>query len=367
MADSKQRLSCEEIEELVPDLLYGELDGDREREVRERITECELEGKIAGYEKLRAAFRSLPDEEPPPAITAQLLHAAAKQVGGKATGVATGVVAVGFWARMRKWFEPLAMHPGLAATASLLVVGGVVGVLYLSGKDKVAQPNAPTHATAPSSTVESTAELRFGSDAPAPAPGNGASAEEKPAAEPELAERPDVANNRDNVSDNKHETPRKRAVSKKLDSDKRRFEAGGSTSGLLGGDTGTVGGAPSPDDAAGEDGLADGDTVGPAVRAPDPAPEPAPASPPPPPKASKKKPKEQAKAPAGGGKVEQQQEADPAPSVRALHSQARSAAERGDCAKARSIASRIQSIDADYWRASVRDDKQLAKCLNAAK
>ncbi len=57
MGDSKQnRLSYEELEELVPELLYGELDDSRAEEVRAQLPEHELDGKVAAYERLREVF-----------------------------------------------------------------------------------------------------------------------------------------------------------------------------------------------------------------------------------------------------------------------------------------------------------------------
>lgn len=357
MSDTKDnRLTCEELEELVPELLYGELDDARAEQVRAQLPDCELDGKVAAYERMREAFRSLPDEEPPPAITAQLLHAAAKQVEGKRVDDGEG-----FWARLRGWFSPIVLHPGFAAATSILVIGGVVGLLYMKSSDQIAQPDVPTRATAPESREPAVA-----------APAGTAT----PALEGRLTETVDseeTAADDDGVAEGeapppppveKAEAKPKPKVGSKGRSrrsgrgnDKNAFDATGKSSGLIGG-------------RGGGDSYKLGDTVGPArhdnkdvavpqappadTRAPEP--EPAPQA-------------EADEAPAERTKSAKKAPSRPDPhaDARMLHNQARSAAEKGDCAAARKLTARIQKMDPTYYRDSVRDDRQLRKCQDVGK
>jgi hypothetical protein len=48
----------------------------------------------------------------------------------------------GLWARLGRWFSAVAMHPALAAAATVVVVGGVAGALYVRGRGGVVEPTA---------------------------------------------------------------------------------------------------------------------------------------------------------------------------------------------------------------------------------
>lgn len=90
---------------------------------------CRETGASLG--SVRAAMRTWPDHEPPPALSAQLMRVATREALG--APVASGRV----WARVHAWLMrglPLtSMHPALAAAATLVLVAGVVGTLHLRG------------------------------------------------------------------------------------------------------------------------------------------------------------------------------------------------------------------------------------------
>lgn len=125
--------TASDAELLLVDLLYGELDGEDRARAEERAREDDaLAGELEALSHIRALMRELPEEEPPDAVSAKILHAAAAQAPGQR---ATGADDEGssLWARLRRLFLPMTMHPGLMAAASVLLVGGVAGMLYLSG------------------------------------------------------------------------------------------------------------------------------------------------------------------------------------------------------------------------------------------
>jgi hypothetical protein len=119
------------------DLLYGELDAGARQRAEQRVREDDaLAGELEALTRIRSILRELPDEEPPEAISTKLLHAAA--AAAAANRAADDEEQTSLWARLRRLFMPLMMHPGLAAAASLVLVGGVAGALYLSGGLKMA-------------------------------------------------------------------------------------------------------------------------------------------------------------------------------------------------------------------------------------
>ncbi len=108
---------------------------------------------VAALGEVRSMFADALDEEPPSAISTQLLLAAAQQapLSSKPAREAPD----SWWAGITRWFEPLLRHPGLTAAASLALVATLGGVLYLKGRGKVAQPPAPAaKQTAPVSVSE---------------------------------------------------------------------------------------------------------------------------------------------------------------------------------------------------------------------
>ena len=138
---------------MLVELLYGEVSGDEAEAARAVVaSDSKLAADGEAYRGLRELMRELPDEEPPAAISAQLLHAAATQAPAP---VAAKVVAdAGLWASIKGFFAPIIMHPAMAAAATLVLVAGVAGTLYLRGEVEVSQPVVPSSATAPAAAEQ---------------------------------------------------------------------------------------------------------------------------------------------------------------------------------------------------------------------
>ena len=376
MSDAKymDEHEADEAGHLLVDLLYGEVDDDDREQVVARVGEAEL----AGYGRLRAMMRELPEEEPPAALTAKLLHAAAMhapQASAAQTGEARGV-----WAWLTSVFQPMLLHPGLAAAASLVLVVGVAGALYMTGRFEVAEPQ---HAVAPPSQVAEQA----------PSPELAEPAEpQRPASEPADSTMA-PAEDRDSVAEaaaapappggmakreEQREPARERKADKAVGSSASRSAGyaqkakdtgafadlmgegagrgskggSGSSSGIAldnspTGPSGSVSStmkkaskpmAPAPvaTDTASDDGLAQADEAE------------APAQQP------------RASAPARQTATESS-----GSRIRSLHDEARDAAKQGDCETVQQIGSSVRNLDAVYYRDVFRKDAQLARCLGS--
>ena len=63
---SEKRTGCEEIRASLPELLYGEMDRDEERRVRDHLGDCpQCRRALEDYEKLRSVLRASPPIELP--------------------------------------------------------------------------------------------------------------------------------------------------------------------------------------------------------------------------------------------------------------------------------------------------------------
>ncbi len=136
---------------LLMDWLYDELDPSSSAKVAQHVDGCSrCSTEMAALRRTRAAFRGMSHLEPPAAISAILLHEAARRSPGAM--VAEGAARHSpFWERVRAWLRPIGHHPGLAAMASLLLVAGVAGALYVRrGWDIGAAHEVP--ATAPAAS-----------------------------------------------------------------------------------------------------------------------------------------------------------------------------------------------------------------------
>ena len=121
-------MQCRDIDELMVDFLYQELDAARMAEFEAHVQGCARCGaEIGSLQRTREALRSLPEVEPSPALSARLLHEASKR-SPKAAGEGGGLFG---W--LGKLFQPVAAHPAWAAMASLVVVVALSTVL-LKGK-----------------------------------------------------------------------------------------------------------------------------------------------------------------------------------------------------------------------------------------
>lgn len=149
MSQPKDTDSLPAEELLLVDLLYGELDGEAHAAARAQLDgDPALSSELSELRGLRALMAELPDEEPAPALSAQLLHAAAKQApSSRGARVAAAAEGAGFLAWLKQFFRPMAMHPAMAAAATFVLVVGVAGALYVSGRVEVSEPRAPSGAT----------------------------------------------------------------------------------------------------------------------------------------------------------------------------------------------------------------------------
>jgi anti-sigma factor RsiW len=345
------------------ELLYGELPPDEERAVRARVAgDPNLSAQLSELERVRELVRALPEEEPPPAISAQLLaHAAqaAQRRGGTAPAVAPG-----FWSRVRSWFQPIIAHPGLAAACSVVLVAGVAGVLVLRQGDEL---------TSATRSAEPEPEAGLGSPGDPDVTTPGTSAAPPPAAESapsgvaggagadvERDEAPveaptDEPSGAASSTDKTRTSRRPRAYrlpdgkDARREEDRAKQDAPGPRGGALGM---TEEKAPlKPTDDADESSAAAGRAEeaeqqqgAEATAEPAPPPATAPAAPQP-----------------------SQTTADPSGEARTLHEQAVKAAAARRCLEVQSLDQKIRSIDPAYHERQVLRDRRLAVCLSANK
>lgn len=399
----------DDAELMLMDLLYGELDQGDEAEARERVRERNLDTELGGLEELRAMLSELPDEEPPAAITAKLMHAAAMHAPGAAARKSAASTAgtdgepgegekKGILAWLSSLIRPIAMYPGLAAATTLVLVVGVAGTLYLSGRDQLSEPRLYESGTAtPGATMQAPEEAEAEARAEPmkaqdEAAEGGTWGQAEQAQEIALPQAGDgrgagmLAGKRDREERAKQPAPQKSRASASAASKKRKASAyegkeldqvlgGASSSSGAGAGTGTGYGkgaasAPRPatarapatssakdslslDDesaAADMDAEDDGRYEEPARPAPRPAPEPT----------------RDDSAGAPADKKAPESNADSA-RIRSLHDEARSAAANGQCDVVRKIESMIRKLDARYYRDTYRRDKALAACLGSKK
>ena len=116
------------------DWLYGELDPDQAREVSSHLEGCaRCQSEASAFERTRELLRDVPEVEPPGALSAMLIReAAARAPGAERAGSRESGGGFGGW--LSAFFRPL-MHPAAAAVASLVLVVGVAGTLYLTGDE----------------------------------------------------------------------------------------------------------------------------------------------------------------------------------------------------------------------------------------
>jgi hypothetical protein len=125
--------ACQDIDALMMDWLYEELGQTDQARFDAHVATCaRCQSELASFTRTREAVRALPELEPPPALSAQLLHEAAKRAPQSKVKAADGE-RPGFWAWLVGMFQPMAAHPALSAVATLVLVAGVTSALYLSG------------------------------------------------------------------------------------------------------------------------------------------------------------------------------------------------------------------------------------------
>lgn len=328
-------------------LLYGELDaGEAERERAAVAESPEQAAELEGFERVRTLFRELPDEEPPPRISAQLLAEAARSAPAPRRAVAVPAREDGFWARLLSWLSPV-QHPGFAAAASVVLVAGLAGVLYLRKGDALQKagraPEAPPAGSATATTGTATEEAP---PPPAPAADPAAVAGEADAEggavaadrtrsatidEKQLAKGGKTSPSKEKSADLDDVFAKKKREAKPTASPKKPDSLRG----------GTVYGLSEqemmPGDAAGGSG---GDKA--ANQAP-PSPSPAPPQ-------------------AGAAPSVPATKARP-PTATELHARAVDAALDKRCTDVRHFGAEIQSIDPAYYKTKFAGDKRLKACL----
>jgi len=115
------------------DVLYGEVE-DAEH-ARAELADGER-AELDSFASLRTLLTHSAEHEPPARLSAQLLAAAAAEHAPRKAAESDGGLA-SFLAGL---FRPILAHPGVAAAASLVVVAGVAGTLYLGGQHRMAEP-----------------------------------------------------------------------------------------------------------------------------------------------------------------------------------------------------------------------------------
>lgn len=338
-------------------LLYDELDdASAERLTSDMERDGELRDAHDGLADIRDLFSQLPDEEPPARLSAQLLAEAARAPHvAKAKAGPVGDGGQGLWQRFVAWCQPLVAKPAFAAAASLVLVAGIAGVLYVKKGDELTETRrheAEKVDVAPP-TLEANRAERGPADEPAD-PGDvviGGADEaepEAPAAASETA--PSEGGKREaDTSAERRRAPRKKASAKSSAPNKSALGAtgddayGGRAQAILGLSEETLAptepSADAPGRSAGSGSGADGrrDYAAPPQSAPEPQPE---------------------------AKV--QQKARPL-TVTEMHSRAVDAAQSGDCAQVNRLLGEIRSRDSEYYKNRVASDKRLATCRGKSK
>jgi hypothetical protein len=128
-------MQCRDIDELMVDFLYQELDDGQAEGFRAHVDGCARCGaELRGLQQMRETLRALPDDEPSPAVSTLLLHEAGKRA--RKAEEQGSVLAF-----LSRFFAPVLAHPAWAAAGSLLIVAGVAGFLSMKGTvDERSQP-----------------------------------------------------------------------------------------------------------------------------------------------------------------------------------------------------------------------------------
>lgn len=372
------------------DLLYGELDGDDAERAQARVSEQpERADELDGFASVRALMRELPDEDPPQAVSARLLHAAAEAAPSKGSAGTAAAAAGGggILAKLFGVFRPLVASPALAAVTMLVLVAGIAGALYVSGgfhatepKEEAApmreqlQPTTPASpdVAAPPAATESPAVGGESDDDPN-AVGRNARLDEgevdlAPMAEPEApAEAKD-----DKVQTRKPAAHRRASSSSSTSTRGHGTTATGSMGGANYEETGKAEAtkASSSGAARGPGGVKGTAADTPMIDAEDydqgaAAPAPAQQMPPPPPAEPEPKPTSKSKKKAPAKQKPTDKSAEKSVMVQDLYNRAVQAAKDGECEAVRSLGARIRSLDSTYYAKVFATDKRLAACRTA--
>lgn len=152
--------SCKDIDALMMGWLYDELDASQAALFEQHTRSCahcrsETESLQQARRQARARFGGLDELEPPAAISAKLMHEAARRVPVAPQRAHAGQSdeEAAPWGWFFGLMRPLAAHPGLAAAASFVLLVGVAGSLYWTGKHRFAEPTLADRVAATSPTA----------------------------------------------------------------------------------------------------------------------------------------------------------------------------------------------------------------------
>lgn len=331
------------------DLLYGELDADEAEQARREVDENdELAGELEGLTSTRSLFAELPDAEPPQAISAKLLQAAAAHAPRPSR--AAEQHGGGVWSWFSGLFKPIVQYPGLAAVASLVLVVGIAGTLYMAGKGRTTEPKAESATELPAGEPTRAWEEKTAGDKraqKADSPGRYADVDDDSA--------PLELEATEEAKSEAPSAPKKTGTKQKGMDDSR--ETRGNDSGRSRGRDGdgvTVT-SDSTIDLGGalDEGEADTDKVPAKKPSEDPAP---------PPEAEPSADDSIAvDVPSPDIKSVPKKDEDSS-KARDLHDRAKTAAKRGDCAATNRYGSQIRSIDVGYYNDVYLRDATVKKC-----
>ncbi|MFH0900025.1 MAG: hypothetical protein V2A73_05295, partial [Pseudomonadota bacterium] len=133
---------CRHIEDdVIVDYLYQEVAAAEVDRVKRHLEQCEkCSETLAAYARIQGAFHALPEEEPSPAISARLLHEAARQRKPRIAQRALSFV--------EQLVVLIVRHQAVAATATVIVVVAVATGYH--AWDKVRMPGElPARTAAP--------------------------------------------------------------------------------------------------------------------------------------------------------------------------------------------------------------------------
>jgi hypothetical protein len=374
--------------------------------------------------ELRGVLREVRDATEAEAPALDDVMAAARARAKKSTP-AMAAAGGGLWARVRGWFQVMAAHPAMAAAATVVLVAGTAGVLYVNGHG-----SAAPESTAPATTQTRSAavalpgggrgeaggddgvagesrELEEAVTAPGAGSAAGAGAGSAAGAGTAAGSGSAVADNGLDVDKDQHDE-QGAVATKPAPTHPHRAHPHAAHHGAIGGvrfedatGTETGGGA---DGWSGGGGAGNGEkgTGASAPVAPTPPPPPPPPPPAPKPAAASGPARRPAPPPVtttstSQGAVHEPAPARPAPAAPAappadeapseavrppekkdkanptaqaarLTAQARAAARQKDCAKVRSLATQVRALDLSYYRARFAPDPDIGhNCAEALK
>jgi hypothetical protein len=166
-------LQCRDIDSLMMDWLYQELDTVTSAPFDAHVDGCaRCRAELDSLARTREAMQALPAHESPSSITAILMHEAAKRAPAPARAAAVplgdGEGGRGFFGWLASLLDPIVAHPAATALATLVLVAGVAGSMYLRGEHRVATPVIASHTEAPPASEPARPERPAETPAPEP-------------------------------------------------------------------------------------------------------------------------------------------------------------------------------------------------------